>query len=735
MKASQVYRAHWARVGVAALVAAAVLGATPASAAEQSTAGMHGGSGSAAERAGSIVPARHIEVKQYESEGAMRDADLTSHSRNPFQTTGYWVKAGDTMVIDFDDAGVAPGVPLEVWILHPTDNTEHYHYAQKIKLLKGENRIAVEKDGIVNIVYEHAPTRHPMTVTLREGGRALPHFVLGKHTNAQWQEMLATYADAQYVELVGQHVAITVRASHARQLADPSELLRTWDRIVPGVQTLYGVGADKTPPHRLDPRPMRIVDAYNGTRQGHDVIVMEGVRLYTDDGAARMIARDALTRSAWTIWGALGHQYMPKPMKWRGAAYDVDDLGALYLQQWLGQPSRYEIQGTWESLKRYFASEKRDFDRLTPHFQAAMAWQLHLTFGKQLLADIGTAYRDMAAKGVKLPTDPYGQVKEMLQLFMHQASVHSGYNLLPFFEKWGVFIDPQTRQQIESLQLTPLVEPIWENRDSDIRYDLSRKCDISGIKAAVTSPQRMDGGYRRDVQVPLEGKVAQCGTAQYLWEQIDGPQTLTIADTRSARTTFTVPGGLQDGTFKFKLTVSDRRTGASDSTVHAFRVDKRLAAVRAPAKAKTGETVTLGGRVRDVMDFALTFQWRVLDATGNEVATGTGTRDKAWQFTPKAVGQHKVLMTAVATKEGWDNSIEAHAEHMLTVEQGADQGQQYPAYKEGTAYQAGDVVRGRDARLYQCKPWPFTGWCSKSARFYEPGQGLVWRQAWDLYKR
>lgn len=57
----------------------------------------------------------------------------------------------------------------------------------------------------------------------------------------------------------------------------------------------------------------------------------------------------------------------------------------------------------------------------------------------------------------------------------------------------------------------------------------------------------------------------------------------------------------------------------------------------------------------------------------------------------------------------------------------------YPAYKAGTAYQAGDIVRNK-GNLYQCKPWPYTGWCTGAAWAYEPGVGQHWVQAWDSYK-
>lgn len=39
-------------------------------------------------------------------------------------------------------------------------------------------------------------------------------------------------------------------------------------------------------------------------------------------------------------------------------------------------------------------------------------------------------------------------------------------------------------------------------------------------------------------------------------------------------------------------------------------------------------------------------------------------------------------------------------------------GSSYPPYESGKTYEAGDIVTGSDGNLYQCKPWPYTGWCS-----------------------
>ncbi|ASQ45907.1 GlcNAc-binding protein A precursor [Legionella clemsonensis] len=55
-------------------------------------------------------------------------------------------------------------------------------------------------------------------------------------------------------------------------------------------------------------------------------------------------------------------------------------------------------------------------------------------------------------------------------------------------------------------------------------------------------------------------------------------------------------------------------------------------------------------------------------------------------------------------------------------------------YPDGIAeYKANTIVMGRhDHKRYQCKPWPYSGWCSQSPTYYEPGVGLAWQEAWIL---
>ncbi|MAD89619.1 MAG: N-acetylglucosamine-binding protein GbpA [Pseudoalteromonas sp.] len=56
-------------------------------------------------------------------------------------------------------------------------------------------------------------------------------------------------------------------------------------------------------------------------------------------------------------------------------------------------------------------------------------------------------------------------------------------------------------------------------------------------------------------------------------------------------------------------------------------------------------------------------------------------------------------------------------------------------FPEGLSqYVAGTVVfQPKNGKLYQCKPWPYNGYCvqySKGSNQYEPGVGLYWNMAW-----
>ena len=54
-----------------------------------------------------------------------------------------------------------------------------------------------------------------------------------------------------------------------------------------------------------------------------------------------------------------------------------------------------------------------------------------------------------------------------------------------------------------------------------------------------------------------------------------------------------------------------------------------------------------------------------------------------------------------------------------------------PIYPAGIgSYGPGTVVRGSDGALYECRPFPASGWCNQAPSAYAPGAGYAWADAW-----
>ncbi len=58
-----------------------------------------------------------------------------------------------------------------------------------------------------------------------------------------------------------------------------------------------------------------------------------------------------------------------------------------------------------------------------------------------------------------------------------------------------------------------------------------------------------------------------------------------------------------------------------------------------------------------------------------------------------------------------------------------DQCSGLPGYSENNGYNAGSKVKNA-GRQYECKPWPYSGWCNGAAWAYAPGTGMYWTDAW-----
>ncbi len=85
-------------------------------------------------------------------------------------------------------------------------------------------------------------------------------------------------------------------------------------------------------------------------------------------------------------------------------------------------------------------------------------------------------------------------------------------------------------------------------------------------------------------------------------------------------------------------------------------------------------------------------------------------------------------LTAVATDN--DGGQTTSSTVTITVEEDNTGGcTGVPQYVQNGGYSGGDQVQNAGG-VYECKPWPYEGWCNGASWAYGPGTGMYWQDAW-----
>lgn len=112
---------------------------------------------------------------------------------------------------------------------------------------------------------------------------------------------------------------------------------------------------------------------------------------------------------------------------------------------------------------------------------------------------------------------------------------------------------------------------------------------------------------------------------------------------------------------------------------------------------------------------------------GSVSATVNGSSSMQLHASGVSAGSYELVISGVASGQ---SPVEQR--YALTLSANGDSGSgdgDYPAYVPNTGYQAGDRVSHAGGN-YECKPWPYSGWCGGASSHYAPGTGSAWSDAW-----
>ncbi|MEB7569337.1 glycoside hydrolase family 19 protein [Enterobacter mori] len=121
----------------------------------------------------------------------------------------------------------------------------------------------------------------------------------------------------------------------------------------------------------------------------------------------------------------------------------------------------------------------------------------------------------------------------------------------------------------------------------------------------------------------------------------------------------------------------------------------------------------------------LTYTWRSQDG---QTVTGQDKAVVTFKAPEAATAQQIEISLTVS-----DGELSSTTSYLLNVKAKAATPSQddasYAAWSANSKYNAGDIVNNH-GKLFQCKPFPYSGWCNNAPAYYEPGAGLAWSDAW-----
>ncbi len=183
-------------------------------------------------------------------------------------------------------------------------------------------------------------------------------------------------------------------------------------------------------------------------------------------------------------------------------------------------------------------------------------------------------------------------------------------------------------------------------------------------------------------------------------------------------------------------------TAVATDNVNATSTSAAVALVVVAAPINQAPTITLTAPVNNSSVNApatIAITATAADADGSiakvEFYNGTTllgtdiTSPYSYTWTSVAAGTYSI--SAKATDNSGATATSAAASVKVNTVVVSNPCSSLPVYKENGGYAAGGKVQNA-GKQYQCKPYPYSGWCNGSAWAYAPGVGSYWADAWTL---
>jgi hypothetical protein len=282
-----------------------------------------------------------------------------------------------------------------------------------------------------------------------------PHYVLGESTARDWLQLRKS--PAPWAEFRSRHVGLVLPSDAIRNLDDPKQLLELWDRVMDCQNELGTLRPEFKPTQWIVP-DRQISAGY--MHAGNPIMTgLDAVPFFANPDKLLADKPGGIT---WGILHEIGHNRQRPAWTPSGLGEVTNNLFALYAYDKLlnkpsaGHPGLLIRENREAALKKYRATGP-DFERFKedPFLALAFFMGIQEEFGWK-------PFITYFAKIEELPRKDRPETDSACwNSWLTGMSKHTGRNLSPYFEAWGIPISKDATKSMQSLPPwnTAAIEP------------------------------------------------------------------------------------------------------------------------------------------------------------------------------------------------------------------------------------------------------------------------------------
>lgn len=393
----------------------------------------------------------------------VQSQDGTQLARSDLRQAGRWIRRGQTFVVEVPDGVEHAQVGIGQYGGYSGINDCHDVGIRRFDLHPGTNTVTAPHDGLVSVI--DTSTTDEGTLTVR-GGYPVPTFIAGETDRAAFDRQLQDWSQSPFLQLIGERVQADVLRSETRYPTfdqneeiiaglDLDAKIGRWDDVIRVNERFWGAGRAA---HRVHfATPSRFTTGTSGYAESHD-----GWIGFSTDHAKphHLLDGDSTMPGERHVRQAIGRVFQQDVTRWKDASGRIDaltsvDLASLVIEErvngrnWLDSWTDQVLQFREKPV------EQREYSDLNPTVRSLVFDQLRRAYGDDFIAKVAARNQ-----GPVLP----GSQRDARRDFILAAANVAGRDLTPFFEQWGITVEPDLRPHLA--EYPALETPIWDDFDA-----------------------------------------------------------------------------------------------------------------------------------------------------------------------------------------------------------------------------------------------------------------------------